>query len=239
MAPHPLVVATLVLALAGAPALAQDVVTLHSVTVLANNDVTVVYSKNFLTCAHMRFNNSTCTQSGNLTHVNNLFCTMGNQVSVTLPPTAFVAGFGPGIPVFMVHGNNSGVASPCITVGCNGTYGTGCAGTVGTPALDSTDDCPRPGTMFSLSITSALPGSFAVLGLGFGQGSTPLLGCNLLLGSVQTTEFLLLDGSGSAGATYSVPLTITGVQLTTQAYAFDPGGPQSFSATNGLLIRVL
>jgi hypothetical protein len=239
MQPLHLAVATLLLSLAGAPALAQDVVTLHSVTVLANNDVTVVYSKNFPTCAHMRFNNSTCTQSGNLTHVNNLFCTMGNQVSITLPPTAFVAGFGPGIPVFMVHGNNSGVASPCVTVGCNGAFGTGCAGTLGTPVLDSTDDCPRPGTTFTLTITNALPGSFAVLGLGFGQGNAPLLGCTVLLGSLEATEFLLLDGSGSSASTYTVPLALTGVQFTSQAYVFDTGGPQDFAATNGLLIRIL
>ena len=38
--------------------------TLHSVTIDASNDVTVVYSKNFATCAHMRFSDATCTQNG-------------------------------------------------------------------------------------------------------------------------------------------------------------------------------
>lgn len=233
------VVTTLLLAIAGSPAHAQDVVTLHSVTVLANNDVTVVYSKNFVTCAHMRFNNATCTASGLLTHINNLFCTQGNQVSVTLPPTAFVAGFGPGSRVFMVHGNNSGVASPCVTVGCNGAYGIGCAGTAGVPVLDATDDCPPAGTTFSFAITNALPGSVAVLGLGFGQGNLPLLGCNLLLGSVVVTTLLPLDGNGAATFPFALPVNSTGVAFTSQAYVVDSGGPQGFSATNGLLIRVL
>ena len=239
MSPRYAIIATVLLAVAAVPVLAQDVVTLHSVTVLANNDVTVVYSKNFATCAHMRFNNATCSSSGALTHVNNLFCTQGTQVSVTLPPTAFVAGFGPGIHVFMVHGNNAGVSSPCVTVGCNGVFGVGCAGTAGVPVLGATDHCPSAGTTFSFAISNAQPGSVAVLGFGFGQASVPLLGCNLLLGSIAVTITLPLDGSGAASFPFPLPLNARGVALTSQAYALDAGGPQGFSATNGLLIRVL
>src|SRR5262245_58357219 len=159
---------------------AQDVVALHSVTFDASNNVTVVYSKNFATCAHKRFSNATCTQQGALTHVNNWFCTQGSFVSITLPSTAFVAGFGPGIDVYMVHGNNSGVFSACVVVGCNGTYGTGCSGVLGAPALTATSDCPASGTTVGFAVANGLPGSVAVLGFGFGQTSIPVLGCTLL-----------------------------------------------------------
>jgi hypothetical protein len=230
--------ATLLLALVGPSALAQDVVTLHSVTVQANDDVTVVYSKNFATCAHMRFSNATCTQLGALTHVQNLFCTSGSMVTVTLPPNAFVAGFGPGVPVFMVHGNNSGVASPCVTVGCNGAYGAGCAGSTGVPVLDASDDCPPAGTTVNLSITNGPPGAFAVRGFGFGQGSLPVLGCGVLVAAVVATLVVQLDGSGGHVFPFALPISSTGVSFTTQAFVVDAGGPQGFSATNGVLVRV-
>lgn len=218
---------------------AQDVVTLHSVTLDASNNVTVVYSKNFATCAHMRFSNATCTQNGALTHVNNWFCTQGTNVSITLPSTAFVAGFGPGINVYMVHGNNSGVFSPCVTVGCIGTYGTGCAGVLGTPALSATSDCPASGTTVDFTIANGLPSSVAVLGFGFGQGSFPVLGCTLLLGSIVVTATVPFDGAGTGTFPLPLPPGSAGVNLNLQAYALDPTGPAGFTATNGLLIRVL
>lgn len=238
MRPHLPILVCLLAALVDSRAVAQDVVTLHSVTVLANNDVTVVYSKNFATCAHMRFSDAACTPNGPLTHVNNLFCTQGNQVSVTLPPSAFVAGFVPGTNVYMVHGNNAGVASACVTVGCDGAFGNGCAGSAGVPVLDANDDCPRAGTSVAFAITGAQPGSFAVLGFGFGQGSIPLFGCNLLLGSVVGTVFLPLDGLGAASFPFALPASSAGAAFRTQAFAIDTGGPQGFAATNGLLIRV-
>jgi hypothetical protein len=222
-----------------APVLAQDAVTLHSVTVLANNDVTVVYSKNFATCAHMRFSNATCTQNGALTHVQNLFCASGTNVSVTVPSTAFVAGFGPGIPVYMVHGNNPGVFSPCVNVACNGVYGTGCAGTAGAPSLTANHHCPPAGTTVDLAIANGLPASVAVLGLGFGQGSFPVFGCNLLLGSLAATATVPFDATGAGVLPFPLPPGSTGIEFTAQAFALDPSGPQGFTATNGLLVRVL
>jgi hypothetical protein len=231
--------ALLAAALATAPLAAQDVVTLHSVTLDASNNVTVVYSKNFATCAHMRFSNATCTQNGALTHVQNWFCTSGTNVSITLPSTAFVAGFGPGINVYMVHGNNSGVFSPCVAVGCIGTYGTGCAGVLGVPALTATSDCPAQGTTVAFTVANGLPGSVAVLGFGFGQGSFPVLGCTLLLGSLLVTATVPFDGTGAGTFPLPLPFGSAGVNLTLQAFALDPTGPQGFTATNGLLIRVL
>jgi hypothetical protein len=222
-----------------APAAAQDAVTLHSVTFDAGNNVTVVYSKNFATCAHMRFSNATCTLNGALTHVNNWFCTQGSFVSITLPSTAFVAGFGPGINVYMVHGNNSGVFSPCVTVGCNGTFGSGCAGAAGAPTLTATSDCPASGTTVVFTIANGVPSSVAALGFGFGQAAIPVLGCTLLLGSVVATTTIVFNGSGAGTFPFAIPLGVGPIDFTTQAFALDASGPQGLTATNGRLIRVL
>lgn len=234
----PLASLLLVLPFVAAPASAQDVVSLHSVTIDAASNVTVVYSKNFATCAHMRFSNATCTQNGPLTHVNNLFCTPGSFVSVTVPMMSFVAGFGPGVPVYMVHGNNNGVFSACVDVGCNGAYGSGCAGTVGTPALAANDDCPPSGTTLDLTVSNGPPGSIAVLGFGLSQTSLPLFGCNLLINTIVSTVAVPFSGSGAGTLSFPLPIGSGGAVFTTQAFTLDGGGPQGFAATNGLLLRV-
>ncbi|HEX6811412.1 MAG TPA: hypothetical protein VF384_07305 [Planctomycetota bacterium] len=230
---------SLALVLASGPELcAQDAVTLHSVTINASNNVVVVYSKNFATCAHMRFNNATCTQSGVLTHVQNHFCTSGTNVTITVPLSAFVAGFGPDVTVFMVHGNNPGVFSPCVTVECNGAYGTGCAGTFGIPVLDAVDDCPTsPGTL-DLLLTNGPPGSLAVLGFGDQQFSFPIFGCELLIAPLLLTTVVAFDGSGASSFSVPLPPGLGNLSLTMQAFALDLGGPEGFSATNGLLARI-
>lgn len=227
------------LALATASLVAQDVVTLHSVTIAANDDVTVVYSKNFATCAHMRFSNATCTQSGGLTHVANHFCAQGTNVSITLPSTAFLAGFGPGISVFLVHGNNPGVQSSCVTVDCDGVYGTGCAGATGVPVLDAVDACPPAGGQLDLDVSNGAVGSLAVLGFGLQQTSIPLFGCTLLLTPVLATTVVFLDGTGSGTFSLPLPPGIGGASITAQAFVLDTAGPQGFSATNGMLVRIL
>jgi hypothetical protein len=230
---------SIALALASAPATAQDVVTLHSVTIDASNNVVVVYSKNFATCAHMRFNNAQCTQNGPLTHVQNLFCTSGTNVTVTLPMSSFVTGFGPHISVFMVHGNNGGVASPCVTVECDGAYGTGCAGATGVPVLDAVDDCPvSPGSL-DLLVTNGPAGSIGVLAFGDTQVNVPVFGCNLLIAPVLATVVVFFDANGAASFSLPLPPGLAGVSVTTQTFAFDAAGPQGFSATNGLLVRVM
>ncbi|MCU0864608.1 MAG: hypothetical protein MUC36_12490 [Planctomycetes bacterium] len=237
--PDLLLRAALCAAVVTATAAAQDQVSLQSVTVLANGDVTVVYGKNFATCAHLRLSNANCTQNGPLVHFANVFCTQGTQVTVTLPSTAFTAAFGPGVSVYMVHGNNSNVASPCVSVGCDGSYGSGCAGGPGVPVLSANSDCPPSGSTLDLGIGNGLPGSIAVLGFGIGQTSLPVLGCQLLLGSVLGTAAVPFDAAGAGTFPFPLPLGSGGVQFTVQAFAIDAAGPQGFSATNGRLVRVL
>lgn len=234
--PSFLLAASLALATVAA---AQDVVTLHSVTLDANDAVTVVYSKNFATCAHLRFSDPTCAQNGPLTHVANHFCAQGTNVSVTVPASAFVAGFGPRVPVFLVHGNNGGVRSGCVVVTCDGEYGTGCAGSTGVPGLDAADDCPLAGTSLDLQLSAAAPASLAVLGLGLTTGNVPLFGCDLLLGGVQGTALIVLDPAGAGSFSLALPPGVGGFTFALQAYVLDAAGPQGFAATNGLRVRIV
>lgn len=235
---HPVsatLVATLALALS-APA--QDMVTLQSVTIDVNDQVTVVYSKNFATCAHLRLSDSSCSQLGPLVHTQNHFCAQGTTVAVTVPRTAFSATFVPGAYVKMVHGNNSNVQSACATVECDGSYGVGCAGAAGVPVLTAVDGCPPAGGVSDLRLDNAAAGSVAILGLGVGPGSIPLFGCTILLGAVGATQIVLIDPVGRGAATLSLPPTTSGLSFNAQAYVLDAGGPQGFAATNGYLIRI-
>ncbi|MBK8098070.1 MAG: hypothetical protein IPK26_13245 [Planctomycetes bacterium] len=234
----PAALLALVMLATGAPAIAQDMVTLHSVTIDANNDVRVVYSKNFATCAHMRFSDAACAQSGSLTHVANHFCTSGTMVTIIVPLTVFTAGFGAGSSVFMHHGNNGGVRSTCVTVGCDGTYGSGCPGSGGVPVLSAVDACPPAGGTLSLALSNGPVGSVAILGFGLSPTSLPLFGCNLLVAGIGGTFFLPLDGAGAASFAALVPAGTSGISITSQAFVLDNSGPQGFSATAGLVIRV-
>lgn len=225
-------------AVAATLAPAQDVVTLHSVTVRADDTVAVVYSKNFATCAHMRFGNATCTQTGAMTHAQNLFCTQGANVTVTLPQSSFVAAFGPGSRVYMVHGNNSAVASPCIDVGYDGAYGVGCAGATGVPSLTTNGDAPLAGTAIDFTIANGVPASIAVLGFATDQVNVPVIGCTLLIFPVLGIVSVPFDAAGSGTFVFPTPASAVGVQFAVQAFALDPAGPQGFSATVGREVRV-
>jgi hypothetical protein len=80
---------------------------LHSVTIASNN-VTVVYSKGFSTCAHLY------KVGGGITHTKNFFCPNGTMVSVTQPLTEF-SGLSVGDQVHLKHGN-SNIFSNVVTV---------------------------------------------------------------------------------------------------------------------------
>lgn len=233
---RPLLLPLLWLLAAALPA--QDFVALHSVTILPGAQVRVVWSKNFATCAHLRFSNAACTQQGALTHTANWFCASGSQVQITLPASAFVAGFGPGSRVYMVHGNNSGIASACVTVGCDGSYGAGCAGAGGAPVLDA-NCCPPAGTTMAFAVTNAVPLGFGVLGFGLGSTNLPFLGCTLLVDPVLALANLPFDASGAWSFLLPLPPAASGAFVHAQAYVLDGSGPQGFTATNGVHVTVL
>lgn len=217
---------------------AQDAVTLHSVTVLPANQVRVVYSKNFATCAHLRASNAACSSLGGLVHVQNWFCTSGTNVTIVLPTSAFTAGFGPGASLRMVHGNNSGVSSGCVTVACDFSYGVACPGTNGSPVLTA-NCCPAAGTTMSFDVTNAVPGGYGAIGFGLAQTSVPLLGCTLLLDQILVVEPLQFDANGAFSLPLPLPATVSGATLNAQVYTLDGLGPDGFAATKAVFVQVL
>lgn len=105
------------------------------------------------------------------------------------------------------------------------------------PLHGAVNACPPEGRL-DLGVTDGQPGSVAVLGLGLDQASIPLLGCNLLVGSVLGTTTLSLDAAGAGNCLLPLPLGVAGATFSAQSSALDLGGPQGFTATNGLLGRV-
>ena len=77
-----------------------------------------------------------------------------------------------------------------------------------------------------------------MFGFGFGRAQAPLFGCDLLVGSLPTTLFVLLDGNGDASLSTSLPRGIGGAMFNAQVFAIDAGAPQGFSATNGIEVHV-
>lgn len=224
-----------------ATALSAQSLSLHSVTVDADDDVTVVYSKSFNTCAHLRLSNASCTSLGPLVHTQNHFCASGNLVSVTVARAALTAAFGVGISVKMVDGNNPSVQSSCVTVACDGKYGVGCApaGGAGAPVLDALEPCPLAGGSLDLQVSNGAAQSLGVLGLGLTRVQFPVFGCELLIGSIGGTAIVSIDASGNGGFVLPIPAGIAGFELTAQTFVLDVNGPQGFTATNGLLARIL
>lgn len=85
-----------------------DQVTLSNVVINGSN-VTVNYTKNFATCAHLML-----SANNQLLHVQNLFC--ANSGPVTQPRTQFTNALVAGAKVKLCHGNNYGVCSAVVTV---------------------------------------------------------------------------------------------------------------------------
>src|SRR5437870_504118 len=87
-----------------ASSLAAQTVSLQSV-VVNGGQVTVTYSKDFATCAHLELLN------GQLVQTQNFFCTQGTNVVVNVPLSGFNSLFALGIQVMLCHGNNGSICS--------------------------------------------------------------------------------------------------------------------------------
>lgn len=125
------------------------------------------------------------------------------------------------------------------------TFGTGCAGTAGVPALAAAPgSLPIPGTTLSVQVTN-LPIDLAIMATGFSNtlaaGSIPLPfslagagfpGCDLLVDPVVNT--FLVGSSGTATWTLALPANATfiGSQIYNQAISLDTGSP-GLAFTNG------
>ena len=90
-------------------------VTLHAVTT-DGVELTVVYSKNFSTCAHL------VTGDFQSTHVQNHFCQTGTRVEIPVPITSF-SGVEAGVELQLCHGNDSRICSDLVEVLSAGELG--------------------------------------------------------------------------------------------------------------------
>jgi hypothetical protein len=124
----------------------------------------------------------------------------------------------------------------CSSDAATTSYGTGKAGSFGTPALSSTNP-PKLGTMAELKLSGGLPGASGVfLFAGISPASLSFDDGSLLVNPFLILPLPSLDGAGSL--TLAVPLTTwaCGASLYLQAMFVDPGatGPYSTAQTNGL-----
>jgi hypothetical protein len=106
---------SLALALLLVSSLPAQTVTLQSV-IVSGTSVTVTYSKDFVTCAHLQLLN------GQLVHSANWFCASGTNVAVTVPISGFNSLLQLGVQVKLCHGNNSGICSAPVTVIVNPVF---------------------------------------------------------------------------------------------------------------------
>lgn len=87
--------------------------------VIDGTNVIVNYSKNFITCAHLK------NSSNAILHTQNHFCS--NTGPITVPLSSFNSSFQNGISVKLCHGNNGNLCSPLVVVTTKSTTTTTCA----------------------------------------------------------------------------------------------------------------
>ncbi|MEM7309317.1 MAG: lamin tail domain-containing protein [Planctomycetota bacterium] len=117
-----------------------------------------------------------------------------------------------------------------------GPYGSGCAGTSGIPALESTGGPPAMGNQtFRMEITNALPGAAAVVGLSSNFASLPIFSCVM---EIDPTTLILqlgpstIDGQGLG--TFKLPVpddpNLLAAPLFLQGAVVDPGSASGIVA---------
>ncbi|HEU4417382.1 MAG TPA: hypothetical protein VFT55_00510, partial [Planctomycetota bacterium] len=104
--------------------------------------------------------------------------------------------------------------------------GTGCPGSFGEPLLAS-GDTPRLGTTFTMTLSQAMPNSFAVWLLASQLGVTPVGGgCTLYFQGLDAAFLTLTDASGASAAQLAIPnvTSLMGLALIQQVGVLDPLG---------------
>lgn len=125
------------------------------------------------------------------------------------------------------------------------SYGSGCPGTGGiTPTL-SLDGCPGPGESILIRVQDAVPGTIAILMVGFQQANLPLNdGCTLLVSSLVTPFPVMviggLPGAGNGQGTLpgSIAPGTPPTQVFMQAWVKDAAGSKGYVASNALDVMI-
>jgi hypothetical protein len=156
-----------------------------------------------------------------------------------------IAAIGPGdSPEFFFEDKSPTIGLPNEAPGAPQvmSYGTGCAGSAGTPKLDTQGGLPAMGNQsFQLRLQDALPGASAVVGMSTDPGPFALFGCTL---EIDPAALVLVLGpkvvSAAGHALFSLPVpddaSLLGVPFYYQGSVIDPGSPSGIAAfSNGVL----
>ncbi len=142
-----------------------------------------------------------------------------SQGFVNTPPTPIFASWSGGSLVWLDLGNAT-------------------AGTSGPPVLRGAGAL-QAGASVTLALLDALPGGIAILVLGTTRLDLPLLGGVLVPYPDLLAVGIPVDGQGRTVQRFAWPGGLnSGFTLYNQFWIPDPGGPQGFAVSNGLLARV-
>lgn len=126
---------------------------------------------------------------------------------------------------------------------CNGgsaNYGSGCAGTAGVVPTIRTQNCPTPGNTFALRIQNGRPNAPALLVLGTGTGSIPIVpSCALqVLPMLGSPVAFPLDAAGEQFLPVNVPSNTPSLSVSMQLLCVDPAGNGGLSSSAPLLVQI-
>lgn len=111
-------------------------------------------------------------------------------------------------------------------------YGAACAGSNGRWPTTWVTGNVASGSTIGIEVTDGVPGSFALIVVGFGPANVPLFGCTAWINPTPTNFFLGLDGAGRASMTGTLPPASAGPLATLQSVLFDTAAPNG----NGLVL---
>jgi hypothetical protein len=147
--------------------------------------------------------------------------------------------FDPGLRRILLLSSGGDAATLASMPHATQAYGTGCAGTAGTPWITSgSSNLGNPS--FALDVGGAPAHAPCLVGLSFTAGSVAIGSCNLLLGPLVTV--LTATGSASGFATMPAPIpaspVLRGLVVHAQALVLDAAAPSGFAMTQGLRVTV-
>ena len=210
-------------------------VSLHRVEVdVAAQQVTVEYSKDFATCAHMK------DASNQLVHTSNVFCTAGNDVVTVLPLSAFTGSFAIGASVKLCHGNNANICSPFVTVTagtCQADLGFGGPGDV-TISVCGAD--LSGGQTATYELNSSLASSPGLLFVSLTSNPTfvPVLGGTIVPLPILVNVAFVTDAAGDVIAP-GIPGGSGPLSVYAQAVVADAAQPKGYAVSNAIRIDFL
>lgn len=125
--------------------------------------------------------------------------------------------------------DNVELVQPATGAAC---YGAACPGSNGLWPTTWVTGNVASGSTIGIEVTDGLPGSFALIVVGYRPNNVPLFGCTAWIDPTPTSFFLGLDGNGRASMSGTLPPASAGPLATLQSVLFDAAAPNG----NGLVL---